>query len=164
MHFCYVSGYFLPKNRVFVFQSTCAECKWAFMVNNFSESYTHAESWVIITRLSYICVRLLHHAICLTLINTLRPRQNDRLFADDTFKRIFFNENIRISIKLSLKFVPKGSINNNPALVLIMAWCRPGDKPLSEPMLVKQLTHICVTRPQWVKDRFYAHRFPIAIR
>ena len=84
-------------------------------------------------------------------VNTLRPRQNGSLFSDDTFKRIFVNENIRISIKISLKFVPKSSINNNPALVLIMAWRRPGDKPLSEPMLVRSLTHICVTRPQWVK-------------
>ena len=32
-----------------------------------------------------------------------------------------------------------------------MAWCRPGDKPLSESMMVRLLTHICVTRPQWVK-------------
>ena len=56
--------------------------------------------------------------------NTLRPRQNGRRFADDTFKRIFLNENVRISIKISLKFVPKGPINNNPALVQIMAWRR----------------------------------------
>ena len=34
-----------------------------------------------------------------------------------------------------------------------MAWRRPGDKPLSEPMMVSSLTHICVTRPQWVKHR-----------
>ena len=39
-------------------------------------------------------------------IHTLRPRQNDRHFPDDIFKRIFFNENIRILIKISLKFVP----------------------------------------------------------
>ena len=58
------------------------------------------------------------------IINTLRPRQNGCRFADDTFKCIFLNENVRISIKISLKFVPKGPINNNPALVLIMAWCR----------------------------------------
>ena len=82
--------------------------------------------------------------------NTLRPKQFDCLFADDTCKRIFLNENIRISIKISLKFVPKGLINNIPALVLIMAWRRSGDKPLSEPMIVRLLTHICVTRPQWV--------------
>ena len=81
-------------------------------------------------------------------INTLRPRQNGRHFADDIFKCIFLNENVRISIKISLKFVPKDPINNIPALVQIMAWHRPGDKPLSEPMMVTLLTHICVTRPQ----------------
>ena len=55
------------------------------------------------------------------------------------------------SLKISLKFVPKVRISNIPALVQIMAWRRPGDKPLSEPMMVSLLTHICVTRPQWVK-------------
>ena len=54
---------------------------------------------------------------------------------------------------MSLKFVPKGPINNTPALVQIMAWRRPGDKPLSEPMMVSLPTHICVTRPQWVNKR-----------
>ena len=34
-----------------------------------------------------------------------------------------------------------------------MAWCRPGDKPLYEPMVIIILTHTCVTRPQWVKSR-----------
>ena len=81
-------------------------------------------------------------------INTLRPRQNGRRFADDIFKCIFLNENVWISNKISLKFVPKGLINNIPALVQIMAWRRSGDKPLSEPMMVSLLTHICVTRPQ----------------
>ena len=84
------------------------------------------------------------------LFNTLRPRQDGRHFVDDTFKHIFLNENVRISIKISLKLVAKGPINNIPALVQIMAWCRPGDKPLSEPMLVFVPTHICVTWPQWV--------------
>ena len=83
-------------------------------------------------------------------LNTLRPRQNGRHFADDIFKCIFLNENIWIAIKNPLKLVPKGPINNIPALVRIMAWRRPGDKPLSEPMMASLLTHICVTRPQWV--------------
>ena len=83
-------------------------------------------------------------------LNILRPRQNGRRFADDTFKRIFVNGNVRISIKISLQFVPKGPINNNPALVQIMAWRRSADKPLSEPVMVSLLTHICVTRPKWV--------------
>ena len=50
------------------------------------------------------------------------------------------------SDKISLKFVPKGPINNIPAFVQIMAWCRPGDKPLSEPMMVALPMHICVTQ------------------
>ena len=79
-------------------------------------------------------------------VNTLRPRPN----RDDIFKCIFLNENVWISIKISLKFVPKGPINNIPALVQIMAWRRWGDKPLSEPMMVSLPTHICVTRLQWV--------------
>ena len=81
-------------------------------------------------------------------LNSLRPRQNGRHFPDATFKRIFLNENARISIRISLKFVPKGPIKNCPSLVQMMAWRRPGDKPLSEPMMVRLLTHICVTRPQ----------------
>ena len=85
------------------------------------------------------------------LLNTLRPRQNGRRFADDAFKSIFLNENEWILPRISLKFVPKCPINNIPALVQIMAWRRSGDKPLSEPMMVSLLTHICVTRPQWVK-------------
>ena len=83
-------------------------------------------------------------------LNTLRPRQNGRHFPDAIFQCIFLNENVWILLKISLKFVPKGPINNIPALVQIMAWRRPGDKPLSEAMLVRLLTHKCVTRPQWV--------------
>ena len=67
-------------------------------------------------------------------------------------KCIFLNANVWISINISLKFVPKDPNNNIPTLVQVMAWRRPGDKPLSEPMVVSLLTHICVTRPQWVND------------
>ena len=84
--------------------------------------------------------------------NTLRPRQNGRHFTDDTFEHIFFNENVWISIEIPLKFVPKGPINNIPALVKIMAWRGPGDKPLCEPMMARLPTHICVSLPQWVKQ------------
>ena len=87
---------------------------------------------------------------CHLTVNTLRPRQNGRHFPDDIFKWIFLNENVWILINISLKIVPRGSINNIPTLVQIMAWRRPGDKPLSEPMMVRLPTQICVTRPQWV--------------
>ena len=43
-------------------------------------------------------------------------RQNGRSFPDDIFKCIFLNENVWILIKISLKFVPKGPINNIPTL------------------------------------------------
>ena len=82
--------------------------------------------------------------------STLRPKQDGRHFADDICKCIFLNENVWIPIKISLKFVPKGPINNIPAMVQIMAWRRSGDKPLSEPMMVSLPMHICITGPQWV--------------
>ena len=62
----------------------------------------------------------------------------------------FVNENIYISIKISLTLIPKGPINNIPTLVQIMVWHRPGDKPLFEPMVISLLTHIWVTRPQQI--------------
>ena len=86
----------------------------------------------------------------IVLINSLRPRHNGHHLSDDVFNCIFVNENARISLKISLKLVPEVRIYNIPSLVPIMAWRRPVEKPLSEPMLVNQLTHICVTRPQWV--------------
>ena len=88
-------------------------------------------------------------------IDILRPKQNSRRFADDIFKCIFVNENVWISIKIPLRYVAKGLINNIPALVQIMAWRRPGDKPLSEPMMSTSLpTHICVTWSQWVNAQW----------
>ena len=95
-------------------------------------------------------------------VNTLRPRQDGRYFADDALKCIFLYENVWISRKIPLKFVPKRPINNIPALVQIMAWRRPGDKPLSEPMLVFVPTHICVTWPQWVKAGLLS-KLPVAL-
>ena len=80
--------------------------------------------------------------------NTLKMRQNGHHFADQPLKRIFLNETVVILIRISLKFVPKGPIKNIPALVQIMAWHRPGDKSLSEPVMVRLPTHICITRPQ----------------
>ena len=50
-------------------------------------------------------------------LNSLWPRRNGRYNADDIFKCIFLNENVWIPIEISLKFVPKGPIDNIPALV-----------------------------------------------
>ena len=75
-------------------------------------------------------------------IDVLRPGQNGRYFPDDIFKHIF-KWNILISIKISLKFIPKGPISNFPALVQRKAWRRPGDKPFSEPMKIMLIKNIC---------------------
>ena len=56
------------------------------------------------------------------------------ILADDNFKCILLNENDIILIWISLKFVPRGPIEINPALVQVMAWRRRGNKPLPEPM------------------------------
>ena len=92
-----------------------------------------------------------YHGMTLN-IKTLRSRQNGHHLPDDIFKSIFLNENVWIAIKISLKFVPEGPINNIPALVQIMTWCHSGNKPLFKPMVVSLLMHICVTQPQRVHD------------
>ena len=66
----------------------------------------------------WVCRAILNS---LNTMNTLRPRQNGRHFADDVFKWIFLNENVWISIDISLKLVPKGPIYNIQALAQIMA-------------------------------------------
>ena len=71
----------------------------------------------------------------LQCVNSSPPRKNGRHFADNIFKCIFMNEKFCILIEISMKFVPKGPIDNNSALIQVMAWSRTGDKPLSEPML-----------------------------
>ena len=59
----------------------------------------------------------------------------DDIFTDDIFKCIFMNENVWISLKISLTYVPKVRINNITSLVQILAWHRLGDMPLSEPIM-----------------------------
>ena len=69
------------------------------------------------------------------------------VLADNIFKCIFLNENYRIKIQISLKFVPRSPIDNKPALVQIMAWHQPGNKPLYEPMVVRLPTHVLLLTP-----------------
>ena len=59
------------------------------------------------------------------------------MFADNIFGCNFMNEKFRILIKISLKFVPKGPIDNYPALFQITSLCQLGSKPLSEPILTQ---------------------------
>ena len=59
------------------------------------------------------------------------------IFADDIVKCFSMNEKCCISIRISLKFVTKGPIDNKWALVQVMAWRRIGDTPLPESMLIR---------------------------
>ena len=59
------------------------------------------------------------------------------ILADNIFKCIFLNENDRIQIQISLKFVPRSPIDSKPALVQMMAWRQTGDNPLPEPMMTQ---------------------------
>ena len=61
----------------------------------------------------YFCLFVLLFG-CANCINSLRQRRNRRHFADNIFKCIFLNENILISIEISLKFIPKGPIQIPP--------------------------------------------------
>ena len=61
--------------------------------------------------------------------------KNDRqFFSYDIFKCFFLNENDKMTIQISLKLAPRSPIDNKPALVQVMAWCRTGDNPLGETM------------------------------
>ena len=56
---------------------------------------------------------------------------------NDIFECILLNENDIITIRISLKFVPRSLIDNMPAVVWVMAWHRIGDKPLPEAMMTQ---------------------------
>ena len=79
-------------------------------------------------------------------INTLRPRRYGRHVTDAILQCIILNDNVWITIKISSNFVPWGPIDNNRTLDQIITWCRPDDKPLSEPIMITLLTHICAIR------------------
>ena len=59
-------------------------------------------------------------------------------FADVILRCIFMDKMFCVSIRISLKFVLKGSIKNKAALVQVIAWRRTGKKkPLPELMLTQ---------------------------
>ena len=107
-----------------------------------------------------------HHRICqqkllIAVLNVTKVSMTafiQHLLFYDIFKCIFLNENVWISNKISLEFVPNGQINNIPTLVQTMARRRPCDKPLSEPMMVSLLTHSLITRSQ----QEFVSSFPIS--
>ena len=81
----------------------------------------------------FICTR----GLFVNSFNSSPTGQNGRHVADNIFNRIFLNENVSISIQISLKFVCKGQVDNKSALVQVMAWRWTGDKPLPKFMLTQ---------------------------
>ena len=70
-----------------------------------------------------------------TLTLTFWGRDKWLTFCRTQFQRHFIDENVAISIKISLKFVPNGPNGNKPPLVQMMACRLFGTKPLSETMM-----------------------------
>ena len=71
-------------------------------------------------------------------IHSSPPGQNGHHFTDKIFICILLNENIRISIRISLRFIPK-SPTDNKWLVQVRAWCWKGDKSLPAPVLTQSI-------------------------
>ena len=69
---------------------------------------------------------------------------------------------LEFRLKFHWSLLLRGSINNIPALVQIMAWRRPGGKPLFEPVMVRSPTHICVPWPQWVKQKMFERDWEVS--
>ena len=67
-----------------------------------------------------------------------------------TFSNAFYGMKI-CEFRLIFHSSLQGQINNSQALVQIMASDLPGDKSLSEPMMINSLMHICIAWHQWVK-------------
>ena len=106
--------------------------KYAHAMLQMTFSYTFSSN-VVLHDGSTDHVRWRHQAVIRgQWVNTLRKKKNGRHFADDILKCILLNENAWISIEIG----SKGTINYIRALVQMMAWRRPGEMPLSEPMMV----------------------------
>ena len=137
----------LPITRNYIGISPTIDCRCAAIYRQVSPTNVNN---IVRSKKNVFEITDIWRSICTNLniplrVNSWRPRRNRRHFADDNFKCIFFSENVFISIKCWLKFIPKGPISNIPALFQIMAWRRPGDKPLFEPMMIILLAHFAHT-------------------
>ena len=119
------------KIQPFSYKKMSLKVSFAKMAVIFSRPQCVDASNCQLTNISTIC------DIPVSRINSSPHVQNSRRFADDISERIFMNENVWIWIKISLKVVPMGLIDNKWALVRVMAWRWSGDKPFSETVLTR---------------------------
>ena len=96
-------------------------------------------------RIRYIILLYIKSLTSLLFILKLTHWGRDKL---SPFCGRYFQMHLKMfdSLKVSLKYIFKVQFSNITALVHIIAWCRPGGKPLSEPMMVSLLTHIYASR------------------
>ena len=93
-------------------------------------------------------------------INTFGWRKSWHQSADEILKCFFINEKYHIFIQISLRFIPKGPINNMPSMVQIMPWRHSDDNQLSDDSVVYWYIYIWNTQPWrihtlWTDDAHY---------
>ena len=93
----------------------------------------------------------------LLAVNTWKPEQNGRYFADNILKCIFFYNDILVMI--SQEFISNGLIDNKSGLVQVMA-CRLTGHFLNQWWL-SLLMHHCIIRPQWVNSLRHKQTWPL---
>ena len=87
-----------------------------------------------------------------TAILTDKGRENMAAVFQTTFSNAFsWTKIYKFRLRFHWSLFPRAQLTI-PPLVQIMTLRRPGDKPLSEPIMVSLLTHLCVTRPQGVNE------------
>ena len=126
---------------------------WGFETNK--AQVTSLQCYIFLSR-SYVCIvesncktspslthwgRVTHIWVNIIYVN----KSPDGKFHCENFKRIFLNEKDWILIDISLKFVPKGAIDNKSAMVQVMSWHRTGHKPLPVPNADPVHRYICAT-------------------
>ena len=93
-----------------------------------------------------------HNMIFQDFFNTLRHWDKMDTISQMTFSNAFsWKKMFEYRLKFQWSLFLRVQLTISQALVQIMAWRRPGDKPLSEPMMARLPMHICFTRPQWIK-------------
>ena len=81
-----------------------------------------------------------------SIVTTFRPSQ-------DVSNVISWTRMYRFLLRFHWSLLPMGSVKYVSALVQIMTWHRPCNRPLTEPMMVIFLTHMCITWPLLLNNR-----------
>ena len=106
-------------------------------IRNILKLHDSLSSWNLIGGSAALLLRRSPNSKAIEIFNSSPPGQNGRHFRRRHFQMRFHEWKKCISIRISLKFVPRGSIDNMWTLVQVMAWRRIGDKPLPESMPIQ---------------------------